>query len=366
MKILKKFKKSIFFRIFFHFVYILAIAGLPTVVKYMVDDNYSNGIYDVIKLTGIFTLLVIIGMGAQYISQRSSWRLEKEFNLYMRKELFSVIICKEPNEFYKNSIGDYNSRLNNDIAACEEHLEYVMLIFESSISFIIYAIYIFLLNYKMAIIIYLVALIVLFLPNLTAKKFSEKNKKLLDDTASYNSKIIDLLSGYSFINCFTYRNIEKNHKKSLDEMEDSRFSFGKFKTFVNVLNGTVMYLINISSFAIMAFFLYKGEITAGIATATIAYIQNFMFPLRTVIDAISWKKSVETVMNDMLLEISKNKNLSIEDVKFDNNIKCNNVSFKYDDYIIKNFSHTFKKNKKYAIIGESGKGKIYTFKSDKW
>lgn len=357
MKILKKFKKSIFFRIFFHFVYILAIAGLPTVVKYMVDDNYSNGIYDVIKLTGIFTLLVIIGMGAQYISQRSSWRLEKEFNLYMRKELFSVIICKEPNEFDKNSIGDYNSRLNNDIAACEEHLEYVMLIFESSISFIIYAIYIFLLNYKMAIIIYLVALIVLFLPNLTAKKFSEKNKKLLDDMASYNSKIIDLLSGYSFINCFTYRNIEKNHKKSLDEMEDSRFSFGKFKTFVNVLNGTVMYLINISSFAIMAFFLYKGEITAGIATATIAYIQNFMFPLRTVIDAISWKKSVETVMNDMLLEISKNKNLSIEDVKFDNNIKCNNVSFKYDDYIIKNFSHTFKKNKKYAIIGESGKGK---------
>lgn len=62
-------------------------------------------------------------------------------------------------------------------------------------------------------------------------------------------------------------------------------------------------------------------------------------------------------MNDMLLEISKNKNLSIEDVKFDNNIKCNNVSFKYDDYIIKNFSHTFEKNKKYAIIGESGKGK---------
>ena len=140
-------------------------------------------------------------------------------------------------------------------------------------------------------------------------------------------------------------------------MEDSRYSFGKFKTFVNVLNGMVMYMINISSFGIMAFLLYKGEITAGVATATIAYIKNFMFPLRTVIDAISLRKSVETVMKNILLEISENKNLELENVKFTNNIKCDNVSFKYDDYIIKNFSYTFEKNKKYAIIGESGKGK---------
>ncbi|WP_459541917.1 ABC transporter ATP-binding protein, partial [Parvimonas micra] len=131
----------------------------------------------------------------------------------------------------------------------------------------------------------------------------------------------------------------------------------KFKTFVNVLDGIVMYMINISSFGIMAFLLYKGEITAGIATATIAYIQDFMFPLRTVIDAISLRKSVEIVMKNVLLEISENKNLELENVKFTNNIKCDNVSFKYDDYIIKNFSYTFEKNKKYAIIGESGKGK---------
>ena len=355
--IFKKLKKFIFLRIFFHFVYILAIASLPTVIKYMIDDSYSNGIYDIVKLTSIFVLLIVIGMGAQYISQRSAWRLEKEFNLYFRENWFSVIICREPTDFNKNSIGDYNSRLNNDIASCAEYLEYTMMIFESLISFIIYAIYIFILNYKIAIIIYLVALIVLYLPNLTANKFSKKKKKLLDDTASYNSKIIDLLSGYAFINCFTYKNINKNYEISLSKLEESRYNFGKFKTFVNVLNGLVMYMINISSFGIMAFLLYKGEITAGVATATIAYIQNFMFPLRTVIDAISLRKSVETVMKNILLEISENKNLELENVKFTNNIKCDNVSFKYDDYIIKNFSYTFEKNKKYAIIGESGKGK---------
>ena len=143
----------------------------------MIDDSYSNGIYDVVKLTGIFVLLIVIGMGAQYLSQRSAWRLEKEFNLYFRENLFSVIICKEPSDFNKNSIGDYNSRLNNDIASCAEYLEYTMMIFESLISFIIYAIYIFMLSYKIAIIIYLVALIVLYLPNLTANKFSKKKKK---------------------------------------------------------------------------------------------------------------------------------------------------------------------------------------------
>ena len=125
--IFKKLKKFIFLRIFFHFVYILAIASLPTVIKYMIDDSYSNGIYDIVKLTGIFVLLIVIGMGAQYVSQRSAWRLEKEFNLYFRENLFSVIICKEPSDFNKNSIGDYNSRLNNDIASCAEYLEYTMM-----------------------------------------------------------------------------------------------------------------------------------------------------------------------------------------------------------------------------------------------
>ncbi|MCI5997322.1 MAG: ABC transporter ATP-binding protein [Peptoniphilaceae bacterium] len=140
-------------------------------------------------------------------------------------------------------------------------------------------------------------------------------------------------------------------------MEESRYDFGKYKTFVNVFNASVMNLINISSFVIIAYLLYKKEITAGIATATIAYIQDFLLPLRTIIDSVSLRKSVETVMSDIISEISENKNLESENVKFVNNIRCNNVSFKYDDYIIKDFSYTFKKNKKYAIIGESGKGK---------
>lgn len=356
--IYKKLKKFIFLRILFHFIYILAIAGLPTVIKYMIDDSYKNGIYDVIKLTSIFIFLIFIGMFSQYISQKSSWLLEKHFNLYFRESLFSVIICKEPSCFNKKSIGEYNSKLNNDIASCQEYLEYTMIILESLISFVIYAIYIFMLSYKIAIVIYLVAVIVLYFPNLTANKFSQKKEKLLSDTAFYNSKIIDLLSGYNFINCFTYKNIDKNYKNSLYRMEDSRYKFGKFKTFVNVLNGVVMYMINIVSFIIIAFLLYKREITTGVATATICYIENFMFPLRSVIDSISLRKSVDKVMNDMILEISKNKNLRAENLKFIDNIKCNNISFKFgDNYIIKNFSYTFYKNKKYAIVGESGKGK---------
>lgn len=355
--ILKRFKKFIFFRIFFHFIFISSIAGLPTVIKYMIDADYSNGIYEVIKLVGLFVLLIAVGMISQYISQRSSWKLETEFNLYLRKNLFSVIICKEPNNFNQNSIGNYNSKLNNDISSCADYLEYSMMILESLISFIIYAIYIFILNYKIAIIIYLVSFIVLYLPKITAKKFSKKKRTLLDNTACYHSKIIDLLGGYSFINYFTYRNIAKNYENSLEKMEESRYDFGKYKTFVNVFNASVMNLINISSFVIIAYLLYKKEITAGIATATIAYIQDFLLPLRTVIDSVSLRKSVETVMSDIISEISENKNLESENVKFVNNIRCNNVSFKYDDYIIKDFSYTFEKNKKYAIIGESGKGK---------
>lgn len=105
-----KFKKYVFLRIFFHFIYILAIAGVPVVIRYMIDSTYSNGIYDILKFISFFIGLIFVGMLSQYISQKSSWKLEREFNLYLRKKLFSVIISKEPYDFNKNTISDYNSK----------------------------------------------------------------------------------------------------------------------------------------------------------------------------------------------------------------------------------------------------------------
>lgn len=254
-----------------------------------------------------FHFFVVIGMGAQYVTQRSAWKLSEKLFVFLRKDLFESIISKTPEEFQRRNLGDYNSMLNNDINACDEYMEYLMEIFEAAIGLIVYAVYIFLLDYRIAIIIYIVAVVILFLPNVTGEKLSLKKQILLGETEKYNTKVLDLLGGYFLVNKDTYKGIYRCHDLVLEEMENARYRYGKYKAFTNVLNGSVMYVVNTAAFAIIAILLFKGNITVGIATATIAYVQDFMFPLRTIIDSISNVKSVAGAKDKVLEEIEKKR-----------------------------------------------------------
>lgn len=356
-KYFKNVKNEIIGRLFFHLIYIVAIAGLPYVIKMMLDSDYANGITDVVGLIVLFVALIFIAMSAQYLSQRISWKLDTKFFLLLRKDLFSSIIKKSPKEFKSKDIGDYSSMLDNDIAACGEYINYIMLIVESIFGIITYAVYLFLLDYRIAILMYVCTGLMIFLPRLTGKKLSTKKQSLLNITGNYITKVIDLLKGYPLVNNKTSEAIANRHESSLDKMETARYDYGKFKTFVNVFNGSVMYLINISTFIIIAILLYRREISVGIATATFSYIGGFSYPLRTIIDSISDLKSVKGVKNKLVDEIAKTHVSEHVYDDFRENIRFNDISFKYDTFELNNFSYQFEKGKKYVIIGDSGTGK---------
>ena len=83
--------------------------------------------------------------------------------------------------------------------------------------------------------------------------------------------------------------------------------------------------------------------------ATIAYIQNFIYPLRSLVDSITNLKSVQGVVNDIILLIEKDReknNLLIETKqKSIGCIKLNNISCNFDTFKIQNFNYTFEKGK---------------------
>ncbi len=349
--------KEIFVRLFFHVIYITAIAALPYIIKNMIDCGFLNGWYDVVKWVGVFITFIILGMAAQYITQRGAWKLDKKLYENIRQDFFEALITQTPETYKSKEIGEYTSMINNDIAGCEEYVEYIMQICEAVIGLIVYASYIFCLDIRIACIIYITAVLTLFLPRITGDKLSSKKQVLLKKTGIYTNKVFDLLSGISFVNHDTFEKVAARHNDSLYEMEKSRYEYGKFKTFTNVLNGSVMYIINTAAFAIIAVLLCAGSITAGIATATISYIQDFMFPLRTIVDSISSVKSVRGVKNRIIAVIEGRRKIIYEETGFKRAIRLNHVSKKYEDFSIDDFSYTFEKGKKYAIIGPSGTGK---------
>lgn len=349
--------KEILARLFFHIIYMSAIAALPYVIKNMIDCGFSNGIYDVAKWIGIFVFFVMIGMAAQYITQKSAWKLDRKFYEKIRQDYFCATIQKLPEEYNKKEIGEYASVITNDIASCEEYIEYTMEVCESIIGLTVYAIYIFMLDIRIAVIIYITAVLALFLPRVTGNRLSQKKQHMLGETGRYTNTVLDLLKGFSFIDRFTVRPVSETHKKSLLSMEKARYEYGKFKTFTNVLNGSVMYIVNTAAFGIIAFLLSTGSISAGIAAATISYIQDFMFPLRTIIDSVSAVKSVEGVKTRVIKEIAEGREIPFRGIPFTGEIKMNQVSVKRDGFELRDCCLCFRKGKSYAVVGNSGTGK---------
>ena len=82
-----------------------------------------------------------------------------------------------------------------------------------------------------------------------------------------------------------------------------------------------------------------------------------MFPLRTIIDSVSAVKSVEGVKDDIISRLENVREVSDEELSFENYIKVDNISVEFTDFAIRNKSFLFKKGQSYVIIGDSGTGK---------
>ncbi|MCM1537124.1 MAG: ABC transporter ATP-binding protein/permease [bacterium] len=348
----------------FYGIYIVAIAALPYIIKEMIDCDYSDGraFSHAVWFIALFIGCIVIGMAAQYITQHTAWKIDCSFKTMVKKDLFSAIIRRPPQEFGKKSMGEYTSMLDNDVEAWNEYLNDCLDIFESVIGLVVYAAFIFSLDVRIAAVIYFFSAVTLFLPELTGKKLAEKKDDLLHRNGRYINKVNDLLQGYGNLNSDTRKQVAARHEKESGMLENARLSFGTFKTFTNVLNGSVMYIIDISAFVVLVILLALSKITVGVATATITYIREFSHPLRMVVDSINAMKSVSGVKEKLLAEIARTYPEGEAIASF-HEIRYEDVGVRYPHFCVEHFSYCFLRGKKYAIVGESGSGKSTILKS---
>ncbi|MDU7926397.1 MAG: ATP-binding cassette domain-containing protein, partial [Finegoldia magna] len=110
---------------------------------------------------------------------------------------------------------------------------------------------------------------------------------------------------------------------------------------------------------------FKDRITIGQVIESSQLMAYVTGPLLNFTDIMTSFKSSKPVQNKIMNFISEEKPVELEDEFEFNNLKLNNISFKYptsDKYVLKKLYFTFEKGKKYIIIGESGTGKSTIFK----
>lgn len=356
-----KIKGWLISRLLFNALYILVIAAIPYIIKLALDYDYSKGYIGIVNLLLMYLGIAIFGMIFQYLSQFSAWKVDQKFFLLIKNDLFSAITRQNNTDFKKKGISEYVSILNNDVSTLQEYIESIIVIIESLTQILIYAFYLIALDYHVALVIIFSSALCLFLPNVTGKKLSNKRKIFLNSIGKYMEKITDLLSGFPSINLLTKKSFKNEQYKSLSKMENERFTYGKFRAFTIVFNGFFMYLLDIIAFSAVVLSLLFQTITIGTAAALLSYIKEFTFPIRSLISAISSMKSTKAVKTGIFSILSYKEKETIQIIKFDESIDFKHVEISWDNFQLDDFTYSFKKGKKYAIIGHSGSGKSTLF-----
>lgn len=352
-----KLKGIIFIKIISAAMSIVGIASMPYILKLIFDYDYANGNRDIFIYIILYVFAVVVGMFFEYISQSASWKLEEKFNIVVKDDIFKTIINLNYIDFKKHKISDYIAMLNNDVPTFEQYLENMVNMVQTMIQLIIYASFLFALDFRIAILIIVTSSVTLLLPQITGKELAKRKSTHLNYTAKYIDNVTDLLQGFKHINKNTKANIHNENKTVLNKTEGLLFYFGNFKAFANVFSGLGMYLLEICVLIIIVYLLIQQKITIGTAVASMGYIQSFVFPLSFIIKQINIVNESKKVKDKVLDFINQDITIFDAPTTFYNSITFKNFSFKYDTFSIEEFNYEFEKNKKYLIIGPSGSGK---------
>lgn len=351
--------KTIAIKIATAFISIIGIASMPYITKMLFDYDFSKGWRGAALIVSLYFVAIAVGMSFEYISQRHAWKLQKEFDILVKQDLFDCTLSKSYKEFKRYDVSDYISVFNNDVAACEQYVESWVGIIQTVLQLFVYGFFLFKLDYRLAIIIIFSSFFSLIVPKLTGKQLSLRKSSQLSGMAAYIDAIRDLLTGFRFVNNETRENISHRHKEVLKDTEEKQYHFGKFNTLTNVLTGSSMYFLQWAVFAVIGILLFMREITVGTASAALGYIQDFCYPVSYILKDINnlnaSKAGRDKILNLLAEQEDKASEGSVN--KFEKAIEFKNVSVQLGDFCFSDFSHTFEKGKKYAIIGHSGTGK---------
>ena len=274
---------------------------LANILKRMIDTSTAKNItqfYHVMILTIFF---IIINFTLHILRGFFKAKFLKKVMLSLKHDLFKGIFSKSIKDFNRENTSVYTSIFNNDLKILEKnYFDNLLTIISDLSQFFICLVAVISFQFELAVIIILINVIAIFVPVLLGKILSHKQIDSINKFSDLNVKIKDFFNSFEIIKCFqvTHKVIDNfDHADNIYEesMENFRYCEG---------------------------------IIAGFSTLS------------------SLGVSVMTTLISLYFVIK-------------NQITMDHISFGYTENkeIIHDFSYEFLKNKKYAIVGNSGCGK---------
>lgn len=336
---------------------------LKKIIDIMTSGTYMEFASFILATLIYFLISIIITVFSNIISLSYL----RNINQMLRDELFCHIINLPFLEFKKERIGDFTSKLNNEIdIIINDYIANYMSIYADILSIVIGTCIIFYINIFFSMVMIGVCILLLLIVSLLSKRTVRPRELLIEEVRNYNSIIKEYLSGFATIKNFGIENyITTRFSMVVKSMEKVKYRFGWTVSIFEVFSSYLYFFVILIVLILGGIMSFRNMITIGSLIAIIQLLNNIISPVSDLSTRLTKIKSCKKIVQRYISDTSgKIEEATLKQAKFNLGIHLNDVTYSYDGNYnsIENATINFEKGKKYTIVGPSGSGKSTLYK----
>jgi ABC-type multidrug transport system fused ATPase/permease subunit len=354
--------------VLFNVISSAAAVYLARILQKVIDAAISGNMpaFQRILMASVMYIL-LLGI-LSYLYSLCSKKLIRNLTKMLRQKFFYGIFRRNIQDFTGVNSADYISALTNDIKLIEEnYITPSLLTLQYAVIFIVTLVMIFIISPLITACLAGCLIVMFVFPGLMGKPLQTRQAMLSRQLSVFTSKLKDFFSGYEVIKSYQMDgHIKREFENENDEAANSKYRADKLFALNEGVSGILAYLTQFSGLFIGAYLIIKGEITSGTLVALIQLSGTFVSPVMMILQNVPKIKSVSPVIKRMeeRADYTDTSFTGTALPSFSGNIAVRDLSFSYDanQPVLKNVRLTLQRNKKYAIVGQSGCGKTTLIK----
>ncbi len=334
---------------------------LAFILKALMEIAGGGTLPELVKLLVICIAYLLFYLLITQLANVFTNRYIQKALIQFKETCFERYLKKNITAFQQADEGTYISSLTNDIHSIETNYLSARISFFTHLSLLISGIAAMLyLNWKLALCVLFACFLPFLISIIFGNQLAEKEKNVSEGNSAFTSLVKNLFGGFSIIKSFqSEKEIQALFNQRNRSLETDKKQRRGLNYFIQVLSMLASSIINFLVFGYGAYLSIQGEISAAAVIAFIQLLNYVIAPLQQLPILYSgYQAGAALIERLQTLMICEQDTKHDELVAFNEAIRVENLTFGYTDKpMLKEINFTFKKNKRYVIVGSSGSGK---------
>lgn len=331
-------------------------------VKQEIFDSVSKSVLKFSLLVLGLALLMGVFM---YFMRQTIIVMSRLIEYDMRKELFNHYQGLSTSFFKRNNTGDLMARITEDISRVRMAIGPAILYGINLLSTFILVIFSMLkVSPKLTLFCLLPLPFLSFIIYYVSNMINKKSEVIQQNLAILNSTAQETYSGIRVVKSFAQeQQVSDLFESQANDFRSRSLELIKVESYFFPSMALLIGLSTVLTVYVGGLEVIKGNITPGNIAEFVIYVNMLTWP----VTAIGWIASLvqrasasQKRINDFMMEKSEIINPVVDPIRFDGNVRFENVSFTYpitNIQALKNISFNIKPGERIAVIGKTGCGK---------